>query len=180
MLCQPNRRLVCTRRAGLHQCLILLPECLAVHPQLLGLREPATTGSAGVACDRTPEQICLPDGPASLSQRMGRERGAHPMPREQYHGPLGCGMPYAEGHKPYTRSAAGSRRPAKAAWFRCPSRPGSPRRGDSARAPRRCRSRRRARPRRAPALRSGPAAHRARSDTPSPPQHAFAIAPHSR
>src|SRR4029450_9119395 len=70
-------RLVCTRRAGLHQCLILLPACLAVHPQLLGLLEPATTGSAGVACDRTPEQICLPDGPASLSQRMGRERGAH-------------------------------------------------------------------------------------------------------
>lgn len=60
------------------------------------------------------------------------------------------------------------------------TRPGSPRRGDSARVPWRWCSERRDPPPRAPAPRSCPASRRARSDTPSPLRHVFATAPRSR
>jgi len=63
--------------SGLHQFLMLLPECLAVHSKPFGLLLQSATGGAGVACDRTPEKIRLPDVSAALNQRMRRHRGEH-------------------------------------------------------------------------------------------------------
>jgi hypothetical protein len=63
--------------SGLHQLLMLLPECLAVHSKPFGLLLQSATGGAGVACDRTPEKIRLPDVSASLNQRMRRHKGEH-------------------------------------------------------------------------------------------------------
>jgi hypothetical protein len=60
------------RGPGLPQLLMWLLEWLAVHSQLCGLLLQSTTGGAGVACDRTPEKIRLPNILASLHQRLGR------------------------------------------------------------------------------------------------------------
>ena len=63
-------------RAALHQCLLLL-ECLAVHSQAFGLLVQLKTGSAGAACDRTPEQMRLSDVSGAFNQQRRRQRGEH-------------------------------------------------------------------------------------------------------